>query len=541
VARRPKPDAASTHHILRRRPRRLRAILVICGLVVAGVVPLAIVTSAQAAPRSAPAAPSAQAATPRRDVVANLFEWNWPSVAKECSTVLGPAGYGAVQVAPPQDSVKRTALGNGSNTVLHPWWEVYQPVDYNLTSRMGSEAQFKSMVATCRKAGVKVIVDAVINHMTGQGNISYGGVSYTKYSYTGLYSPSNFHSYPADCPIPPAAGSTDREGNIQDFNDYTQVFDCELVGLSDLRTQSDYVRNTLAAYLNKLLRYGVSGFRVDAAKHIGQTDLAAIESRLHNTVDGTRPYLVLEVSPGSPGRISAFAFQNVGNLLGFDYATQIHDAFKSYNSPPNDGNIGDLKIFGKDSGLLPSNKELVFVENHDTERGTSTLSYKDSNNTIAAEFMLAWPHGRPQVYASFAWATPNDSPPADANGFVTNTVCDNVTWVCVDRYTGVANMVGWHNYVGDAPVTNWYDDGVNLIAFSRGHRGWISINNEATAQTHTFNTGLPSGTYCDIIHGDVSNGTCSGPTVTVDAHGRATVTVPAKDAVAFDATDRIGS
>ena len=43
--------------------------------------------------------------------------------------MLGPAGYGGVQVAPPQDSVKRTQLGNGSDTVLHPWWEVYQPVE----------------------------------------------------------------------------------------------------------------------------------------------------------------------------------------------------------------------------------------------------------------------------------------------------------------------------------------------------------------------------------------------------------------------------
>jgi alpha-amylase len=540
VARRPKPDAASTHHILRGRPRRLRAILAICGLVVAGVVPLAIVTSANAAPRSAPAAASPQAATPQRDVAANLFEWNWPSVANECTTVLGPAGYGAVQVAPPQDSLRRTETGNGS-AVLHPWWEVYQPVDYNLTSRMGNEAQFKAMVATCRKAGVKVIVDAVINHMTGQGHVSYGGVDYTKYNYTGLYAPANFHNYPADCPVPPATGSADREGSIQDFNDYTQVFKCELVGLSDLRTETAYVRNQLAGYLNKLLSYGVSGFRVDAGKHIGQTDLTAIFARLHHTLDGTRPYIALEVGAGSPGRISPAAFTRVGNVLGFDYAQQIHDAFKSYNSPPNDGNIGDLKIFGQDSGLLPSNKELVFVENHDTERNGATLNYKDTNNTIATEFMLAWPQGRPEVYASFAWNTPDDSPPADANGFVTDTNCDNGTWVCVDRYTGVKNLVGFHNYVADAPVDNWYDDGVNLIAFSRGHRGWISINNEATAQTHTVNTGLPSGTYCDIIHGNVSNGTCSGPTVTVDAHGRATVTVPAKDAVAFDAIDRIGS
>ncbi len=130
----------------------------------------------------------------QRDVIANLFEWNWVSIARECTSVLGPKGYGGVQVAPPQDSLSKT------DGPVHPWWEVYQPVDYNLTSRMGNAAQFKSMVTTCRKAGVKVYVDAVINHMTGQGDISYGGQSYTKYNYPGLYTAANFHHTPADCP-----------------------------------------------------------------------------------------------------------------------------------------------------------------------------------------------------------------------------------------------------------------------------------------------------------------------------------------------------
>ena len=187
-------------------------------------------------------------------------------------------GYGGVQVAPPQDSY---AIGG------HQWYDVYQPVDYTLTSRMGNEDQFKTMVATCRSAGVNVYVDAVINHMTAEDGVSYGGVHYTKYDYPGLYSDANFHHYPADC--------SESDGTIHNFNDYNEVTKCELLGLADLRTESESVRDTIAGYLNKLLSYGVSGFRVDAAKHIGQTDLAAIESRLHNTVDGTPPYLALEV------------------------------------------------------------------------------------------------------------------------------------------------------------------------------------------------------------------------------------------------------
>jgi alpha-amylase len=211
-------------------------------------------------------------------VTASLWEWNWKSIGRECA-VLAKDGYTGVQVAPPQNSLKRTELGNGSDT-LHPWWEVYQPVSYDLTSPMGNEDQFKAMVRKCRKAGVKVYVDAVINHMTGQGHTSYGGVDYTPYHYED-YGPNDFHVKVGECPS--------SDGGIQDFNNKLQVFKCNLVGLEDLRTETDKVQEQLAAYLNKLIGYGVSGFRVDAAKHIGQDDLDAIYARLNKTKDGVKP------------------------------------------------------------------------------------------------------------------------------------------------------------------------------------------------------------------------------------------------------------
>ena len=63
------------------------------------------------------------------------------------------------------------------------------------------------------------------------------------------------------------------------YQDRAQVQDCELLHLADLRTESDRVRDRLAGYLNRLLALGVDGFRVDAAKHIPATDVAAIWAR----------------------------------------------------------------------------------------------------------------------------------------------------------------------------------------------------------------------------------------------------------------------
>jgi alpha-amylase len=378
---------------------------------------------------------------------------------------------------------------------------------------------------------VKVYVDAVINHMTGQGSVSYGGRSYEHFSYPGVYTAADFHQKGPDC--------TSSSGGIEDFNNLIQVRKCELVGLADLRTETARVEARLEDYLNRLIGYGVSGFRVDAAKHIGQPDLAAIASRLHRTADGTQPYLALEVFGGGPGVLAPIAFTSVGSVLGLDADIQLKNAFKSYPTGAT-GSLATLQVFGEGSGLPPSDRTLTFVQNHDTERNGDALNYKDgATNLLANQFLLAYGYGTAQVYSGFAWSTPDDSPPAGTDGLITDTTCDGTTWVCVDRDPAVVAMVGWHNTVAGTPVTNWWDDGQNLIAFSRGRRGWVSLNNDAVAHTQTFDTGLAKGTYCDLIHGQKTGGSCSGPTVSVDRQGRAAVTVPAKGSVAIAVTSRI--
>ena len=469
-------------------------------------------------------------------VTANLFEWNWTSVGNECTTVLGPSGFKGVQVSPPQDSLKRTALGDGSNTVLHPWWEVYQPVDYALTSRMGSEVQFKDMVNACRAAGVKVYVDAVINHMTGQGSTSYGGHSYTHFSYPGVYDSTDFHHLgtgPDDC--------TSTAGGIDDFNNRHQVFKCELVGLADLDTSSPRVQSQLADYLNTLIGYGVSGFRVDAAKHIGQSDLDAIYSRLHRTKDHVKPYWALEVFGGGPGILSPQAFTTSGNVLGLDAVKQIRDAFNSYPTA-HIGSIATLEVFGAGSGLTPGAKTLSFVTNHDTERNGDALNYKNGARYILAnEWLLADGYGHPQIYSSFTWNTPDDSPPSDANGIITDTDCSNGQWTCVHRDPGILGMVGWHNYVGTATRSNFWTDGDNVISFSKGNRGWVAFNNGAAAQTVTVQTGLPQGSYCNVTVSKASGGQCTNGTtpIHVNSDGYAAVTVGSLSAVALDRQNRL--
>jgi alpha-amylase len=57
-------------------------------------------------------------------------------------------------------------------------FERYQPVSYNLTTRSGTEAEFFDMVIRCNAVGVRIYVDAVINHMADRQGFGSSGSEY---------------------------------------------------------------------------------------------------------------------------------------------------------------------------------------------------------------------------------------------------------------------------------------------------------------------------------------------------------------------------
>ncbi|KAG8035239.1 hypothetical protein G9C98_001729 [Cotesia typhae] len=138
-----------------------------------------------------------------------------------------------------------------------PWWERYQPISYQWTTRSGNETQFRDMVTRCNKAGVKIYVDVIINHMsanpenltekktasgTGNSTADLGARNYSAVPYNN----SDFH---APC-------------SIDNWNDPFQVRNCELVGLHDLDQKEEYVRGKIVEFLNKIIDVGVAGIRL---------------------------------------------------------------------------------------------------------------------------------------------------------------------------------------------------------------------------------------------------------------------------------------
>lgn len=85
-------------------------------------------------------------------------------------------------------------------------------------------------------------------------------------------------------------------------------------------------------------------------------------------------------------------------------------------------------------------------------------------------------------------------------------------------------MVAFKNTVEGTAVSNWWDNGDNQIAFSRGNRGFIAFNGQYRVDfNQVLQTGLPAGTYCDLAAGSKSGNTCSGTSVTVNSDGTASI------------------
>ena len=240
----------------------------------------------------------------QKGAVVEMFGWPYEDIKQECP-YLAKMGWMGVRIFPPQESV--FSYEWPQNGELNPWWFYYQPVSYKMNSRHGTRAQLREMIQTCRSAGLRVYADAVVNHMSGNGNdvwpshrngnngwCSYwGGKSSTGSSpffthgfmwqnsnNTGLrpgmefpavpYNPTDFHC----------------ERSLSSWGDPFILNHGWLSGLADLNTEKDYVRERIAAYFTDLISIGFSGFRMDAAKHIYPKSIAAILAKFKRNLGG---------------------------------------------------------------------------------------------------------------------------------------------------------------------------------------------------------------------------------------------------------------
>lgn len=446
-----------------------------------------------------------------RTVFVQLFEWTWNDIAQECENYLGPAGFAAVQISPPQEHL----LWRN-----HPWWERYQPVSYKIDSRSGNEAEFAEMVQRCQKSGVDIYADVVINHMTGvPESTGFAGTTFKHYEYPGLYNYDDFHH----------CGRNGND-NIVNYFDLYELFNCELLDLADLKTESPSVQHKIANYLNHLIDLGVKGFRIDAAKHVPAGDIRNILNKTKKKI-----YVLQElILSGEPLDVNSYISN--GDITVFAYPFTIGDAFKNKN-------LSGLNHWI--SNFPNSQDAIVMIDNHDLQRSEANYNYllsyirEPELFRLAQIFMLTYPYGYPQIYSGFHFSNYDQGPPLDQN-LRTLPILDNNNncrqpWSCEHRLPEVAPLVLFRNETNSSfYVSNWWSNGSDQIAFARGREGFVAINSSTQPLIRTFATNLSPGTYCNLLDEDfnLNNLSCKQG-IRVYQNGEAQISIKPLSAVAL--------
>jgi hypothetical protein len=167
----------------------------------------------------------------------------------------------------------------------------------------------------------------------------------------------------------------------------------------------------------------------------------------------------------------------------------------------------------------------------------ATTSYRYD---LANIFMLASPYGvMAQVQSGYRFTDENAAPfgcfipvgtsATDCTSAFVSGVAQAPTsrttptngWDFIHRWTDISNMVKFNTAVHGTSMNTWTVGTNNQIAFSRAPAssisssgtvtagaalGFVALNNESSSWNTTFATGLPAGTYCNILNGRCRRG-----------------------------------
>lgn len=159
------------------------------------------------------------------------------------------------------------------------------------------------------------------------------------------------------------------DGSIHNYGNPSEVRNCRLFTLTDLRLSKDYVRDKVAEYLNLLIDIGVAGFRIDAAKHMWPGDLEIVFEKLHELKadefgSGKKPFIFQEVIDMGGEPIKMSEYFGTGRVTNFIYGVKLANIFLR-----NSDQAKWLDSWGEAWGMPSSNDVVVFLSNHDNQRG----------------------------------------------------------------------------------------------------------------------------------------------------------------------------
>jgi alpha-amylase len=388
----------------------------------------------------------------RADVILHAFNWRYDTVEERAAEIQS-LGYKAVLVAPPLKS-------SGS-----AWWARYQPRDYrSIDHPLGNRESFSRMSTALRARGIRVYADIILNHMANEAyqraDLNYPGqavlnqyASNTSYWNNQRLFGDLRYNFLSQSDFGPSSC-------INNYNDVWQVQNWRLcggggdVGLPDLLGNS-YVVGQQRAYLQALKGLGVTGFRIDAAKHM---PLSHINSVLTFDIKSGVHVFGEVITNGGAGDSEYSGFLQP-YLNGTDHAAYDFPLFGSIRGAFSfNGSLSALVNPAAVGQALPNARAVTFTVTHDIPNngGFRYLILDPTDEKLAYAYVLGRDGGSPLLYSD------------------NNESGDN-RWVNAYRRGDLAAMVRFHNATQGSDMQVLSHSNCHIL-FRRGSLGIVGIN-----------------------------------------------------------------
>lgn len=425
-------------------------------------------------------------------------------------------GFTAIWISAPQENEKYSRTGDEAG------YHGYYTKDFNSpNSHFGTEQDLHNLINTADALGLKVIIDAQLNHTADY--LEYPSTTYDPPDYkpaAPFDNPAWYHNNP----------------NIVDFTDPEEAQNYSLGGLDDLAQENPACWQALMdAYWDPdenggWFSYGFAGSRVDAVIEIPPQYLKLYEEHTGKPSFG-------EAFTGSVDENASYQDYMWG-MLDFPLYFQLNNVFCKGEE------WGGVKwVFDQDYKYENTNRLFTFLDNHDRARFLSNSGDNWAKLRMALAFQYAT-RGIPVVYYGTEQNMAGDFAYTEETinyynrEMMSSFSEDTSTFRYIQRLNEIRKE--YSDVLSDGVQRElYYSYGDSVYAFSRRNEGngreIIAIfNNSASSQTRTFtlNPGTTSYTIgtqlTDLLNTNYVINVQEGD---VENSRVITVTIPANSAV----------
>lgn len=410
--------------------------------------------------------------------ILHCFSWSFNTI-KESMADIAAAGFSAVQTSPINECI---VGGDGGMQLFGDgkWYYHYQPTDWKIGNyQLGTRDEFKEMCSVAEEYGIKVIVDVVPNHTTGdRAKVSQNLID--------------------------AVGGADKlyhknsGTNITNYGDRLQVTTRDLTGLSDVNTENPAFQDYYIKFVNDAIACGADGFRYDTAKHIGLPGDPKEDDGFENNFwervtkdinSADKMFIYGEVLQGDNDRILDY-MEAIGRTTSSSYGGAVRAAVENGYMPI--GTISDYRLGGKATNTP---KVVTWIESHDEYISYGTSQSLLQGNLMKAYAIIASRQGgtplffdRPYEYSTVnIWGTINHIGASGSYDYKSPII------TAVNRFRNA--MAGM-----DEKLSNPQEDTKKSIMIERGKKGLVLVNTGGDFDLNAP-TALDSGTYVNRVDG----------------------------------------